>query len=269
MSEQARSASARLAAAIDSSEEGLELFRRAAEIAASLDMVLEATVLEDRNLQHMADLPFGRTFGFSTGMTRSFDRSALSDVARSKAHRIRRAHEEVIRRFRIHCTTTNESSVSAAGAILQLVSANRFVMARGLLHSTEIVRPRRAADPAGAEKSVLVVLGDEREAAEGDLEIGLRIARVLGRIPVVLAPSALREIVAPILERRRGRASDKPIAAEFKDTVEPNDLCATAGRNKADLVVVPVEMAGRSEGELQEFLRQIGCPLLLVNRAQS
>jgi len=41
----------RLAAAIDSSEEGLDLFRRTARLAASLNMALEATILKDQNLQ--------------------------------------------------------------------------------------------------------------------------------------------------------------------------------------------------------------------------
>lgn len=258
----------RLAAAIDSSEEGLDLFRRAARLAASLNMALEATVLEDRNLQHLAELPFGRTFEFSTGMTRHFDREALSDVARSKAERIRKAHEELTRQFRISCTTVSESSVSAAGAILQLTAANRYVLARGLLHSTEIVRPRGLPRAGNSDGNVLIVLGSDEVLMERDVATGLRIARTLDRTPVLLAPIELQDALTTLLQAHRGRASDKPIEAEFDERIAPDDLCAIAGRHKADLVVIPVELVGASEEDFKTFLRRVGCPLLLINRAQ-
>lgn len=268
MSANGFSSSPRLAAAIDSSEEGLDLFRRAARLAASLNMALEATVLEDRNLQHLADLPFGRTFGFSTGMTRHFDREALSDVARSKAERIRKAHEELTRQFRISCTTVSESSVSAAGAILQLTAANRYVLARGLLHSTEIVRPRGLPRASSSDGNILIVLGSDPSLMESDVATGLHIARTLDRAPVLLAPMALQDALTMLLQARRGRASDKPIEAEFDERIAPDDLCAVAGRHKADLVVMPVALVGSSEEDFKTFLRRVGCPLLLINRAQ-
>lgn len=258
----------RLAAAIDSSEEGLDLFRRAARLAASLNMALEATILEDRNLQHLADLPFGRTFGFSTGLTRHFDREALSEVARSKAERIRKAHEELTRQFRISCTTVSESSVSAAGAILQLTAANRYVLARGLLHSTEIVRPRSSSRSRELNGNVLIVLSNDPISLESDVATGLRIARTLDRTPVLLAPTVLQDALTILLQTRRGRASDKPIEAEFDERIAPDDLCAVAGRHKADLIVMPVELVGSSEDDFKTFLRRVGCPLLLINRAQ-
>jgi len=258
----------RLATAIDSSEEGLDLFRRAARLAASLNMALEATVLEDLNLQHLADLPFGRTFGFSTGMTRHFDREALSDVARSKEEHIRKAHEELTRQFRISCTTVSESSVSVAGAILQLTAVNRYVLARGLLHSTEIVRPRGLPRAGNSDGNVLIALGSDEVSMESDVATGLRIAQTLDRTPVLLAPMALRDALTTLLQARRGRASDKPIEAEFDERIAPDNLCAVAGRYKADLVVMPVELVGSSEEDFKTFLRRVGCPLLLINRAQ-
>jgi hypothetical protein len=258
----------RLAAAIDSSEEGLELFRRAARLAVSLNMALEATILEDQNLQHLADLAFGRTFGFSTGLTCHFDREALSEVARSKAKRIRKAHEELTRQFRISCTTVGESSVSAAGAILQLAAANRYVLARGLLHSTEIVRPRNSSRSRELNGNVLIVLSNDPISPESDVATGLRIARTLDRTPGSLAPTVLQDALTIPLQTRRGRASDKPIEAEFDERMAPDDLCAVAGRHKADLIVMPAELVGSSEDDFKTFLRRVDCPLLLINRAQ-
>jgi hypothetical protein len=80
-------------------------------------------------------------------------------------------------------------------------------------------------------------------------------------MPVLLAPTALQDALTVLLQTRRGRASDKPIEAEFDERIAPDDLCAVAGRHKSDLIVMPEE-------DFKTFLQSFGCPLLLINRAQ-
>ena len=126
-------------------------------------------------------------------MTRHFDPEALSEVARSKAEPIRKTHEELTQQFRIFFTTVSESSVSVAGAILQLTAVNWYVLARGLLHSTEIVQPRSSSRSRELNGNVLIVLGNDLASLESDVATGLRFSRTLDRTPVLLAPTALQD----------------------------------------------------------------------------
>ena len=201
-------------------------------------------------------------------MTSHFNREALSEVACSEAERIRKMHVELTQQFRISCTTVSEISVSAAGAILQLTAVSRYVLARRLLHSTEILRPSSSSRSRELSGNVLVVLGNDRASLESDVATGLCISQTLDRMPVLLAPTALQDALTVLLQTRRGRASDKPIEAEFDERIAPDDLCAVAGRHKADLMVMLVELVGSSEEDFKTFLHRVGCPLLLINRAQ-
>ena len=87
-------------------------------------------------------------------------------------------------------------------------------------------------------------------------------------MPVLLAPTALQDALTVLLQTRRGRASDKPIEAEFDERIAPDDLYAVAGRDKSDLIVMPLELVGSFEEDFKTFLQSFGCPLLLINRAQ-
>ena len=126
-------------------------------------------------------------------MTRHSDPEALSEVARSKAELIRKTHEELTQQFRIFFTTVSESSLSVAGAILQLTAVNWYVLARGLLHSTEIVQPRSSSRSRELNGNVLIVLGNDLASLESDVATGLRFSRTLDRTPVLLAPTALQD----------------------------------------------------------------------------
>jgi hypothetical protein len=263
MSEDRAVSAGRLAAAIDSSDEGIELFRRAAMIAAALDMALDATILEDQNLAHMADLPFGKTFEFSTGLTKTFDRNVLVDVARSHARRIRETHAELTRQFRISCTTNSTSSVSTASTILRLSTLNRYVLTRGLSHATEYLPRRR---PKARDGSVLVALTNGTETLETDLRIGLAAANALNCKPIIFASRQLETPLMALLNTLKAGSGGASPLVEFTDSIESSDLCAMAGRHNAGLIVLPVELTGGSEAEFRSFLQQVGCPLLLVNR---
>jgi hypothetical protein len=113
-----------------------------------------------------------------------------------------------------------------------------------------------------------IVLGNDPASLEGDVATGLRISQTLDQTPVLLAPTALQEALTILLKTRRGRASDKPIEAEFDERIAPDDSCAVAGRHKSDLIVMPVELVGSSEENFKTFLHCFGCALLLINRAQ-
>ena len=135
-------------------------------------------------------------------------------------------------------------------------------------HPTEIIRPSSSSRSRELNGNVLIVLGNDRASLESDVVTGLRISQTLYRTPVLLAPAALQDALTVLLQTRRGRASDKPIEAEFDERIAPDELCAVAGQHKSDLIVMPVELVGSSEEDFQTFLQIFGCALLLVNRAQ-
>lgn len=254
----------RLATAIDGSVEGLSLFRRAAQIAASLNIALEATILDDRNLQHLADLPFGRIFGFSTGVSRNFDRSVLADLDRAKAERIRKAHKELIDTFQISCTTSRENAASVAHTVLQLSRQNRYVLARGFqLAVTYQQRPSRSP----RFDRILVVLNGDESDLDDAVRSGRAVAAGLESVPVFLAPQYLGDRLQHRLEQTGHGAKHEKSIMELVESIELGDLCAIAARHNAGLVVLSLDLSDTSEADVRNMLDQIGCPVLLVNQA--
>lgn len=253
----------RLATTIDATDQGLDLFRRAAQLASSLNTDLEATVLGDSDLRNFAELPFGNTISISTGLRRSFDRSALDVVSRAARSRIRQVHQELNRRFDISCTTCHEESASRTGTVLRLSMSNRFVLTRGASRPKHAVHSR--PNLVRSHNIVSAVSGGEA-AIHRTIVQCLSVSQALSCTPNFVADEALRSIVSAEL-RALGEKAGEVASVEFASPLDIDAFAAAANRLAADLVIAPFEITQGSEAGLQSLLGQIDCPLLLVNAA--
>jgi len=252
-----------LAAAIDASEQGLDLFRSAAQLASLLKTDLEATFVGNSDLRKFAELPFGNTISIATGLRRAFDRSTLDTVSRADRQRILEVNKELNRRFQISCTTCHEETSSRMGVVHKLTMSNRFVLTHGASQ-----RQRASAEGTArtAEQVNIVMSALSGDAALIQQEIAqcVCIAETLHCVPKIVIDESLRSrVLVGIGELGETASSDVGIEA-----VSPYGIDAFASvvsRLKPALVIVPVELTDGSEIGLQALLDKVDCPLLLVN----
>ncbi len=270
----------RIVVAADSSDQSHAALEAAAALAARLDAEIEGLFVEDIDLVHLAELPFGREVHPISGETRVFDKQAIETQLRAEAAGARRALKAVAERARVRSTfrvvrgrvTTEVITAANEGDLLILGVHSRSVGPRPRPGATAIAAAR------GAPRSVLLLRRGDRitgkalvaydgsDGAELALAAAAWLAGVAGgKLTALLVAESSAE--ADRLQTRVGeRLESTGLTPNFlrAPRLELDEMCRLSQESGSDVLVLNADNPVLADDAHGRLLEQIRCPVLLV-----
>lgn len=259
----------RIVVALDTGSLSRMAIEAAARLAIGLRARLEALFVEDANLRRLAGLPFATEQGHASAQSRRFDVAGLERAIGVQAQQIRRLFEamadklplgwslEVVRGDLIDVVLERGST-----ADLLVLGRTRRPAYRGI-HGERVMRrlERRVA------RHPIVAVSDGSAAAARVIEAAIALERrEQGDVIVaIVAPSAeqfalLRERAAAALSAQ-GHGAGGYVALQDAGIAA---VAATAKRQRAGAVLLPVADLVRAEHEFEGLVDEIACPVVLI-----
>jgi hypothetical protein len=261
----------RIVVALDTGSLSRAAIEAAARLAIGLGADLEALFVEDTSLRRLAELPFARELGNTSGQARRFDVAELDRAIGVQAQQVRRAIEAAARglplNWSFEVVRGNLIAVvleRTAAADLLVLGITRRPAYRGV-HGEAVMRrlERRVAHHP------IIGIFDGSPAAPHVLEAALALAlerRAHVSVHVAI-PAARPEQFgalrgqADAIFAERGRASGGYVCLPDAGIAT---IAAMAKRQRAGAILVPVADLARAEHEFEGLVDEIACPVVLV-----
>lgn len=272
----------RIVVTIDSSAHGRAAVVAAAALAHQLHAELEGVFVENIDLFHLAELPFGRVVDAATGTARAFDAAMLENQMRTEIARTRRMLEDAARHMRVSSSFRTARGRPVDEIIAAADRADLLIMGAAGHDIGVRFRPGPEALAAAerAPRSVLLlrsgaviegrplVAYDGSEQGDKALEAAARMVRSRqGGVRVLIMAGGGDEDRTEAL-RGKALAILEPFGINVRFTelgqATPDGMCRAVERSDADLLVLAASDPSLGEGGFSRLLERLGCPVLLV-----
>jgi nucleotide-binding universal stress UspA family protein len=270
----------RILVALDASAQSLAALNAAVTLAAGLGADLEGLFVEDINLMRIAMLPVARRVLYPSGTEETLDSSRMEREMRLLARQAQESLAAMAERSGIRWSfrvvrgkVTVEILSAASDSDLLTVGKSGWSIARKMhlgstAHNAAVHAPKAVLlvkRPLAANRPVMV-LYDGSPLAEQSLKAAAKFARSFkGRLIVFLLAddhhhlAALKRQAAPLINARE-------IAAAFHPIIGPaaHRLADEIESEAGGLLVLSRHYKNLSEQDVQDLLRAVGNPVLLV-----
>ena len=268
----------RILIALDASPASMAAMEAAAELAERLDAELLGLFVEDIDLLRLSDLPIARLIGLHSASVSQINREQVEQSLRAQANQVRRALEEMAQRGKLRMkfrvargSITNELVQAALEADLIILGKAGWSQ-RQKLGSTALSMIKRSPGHA-----MFLQHGARIAHAVGVIYDGsLLSVRALWLAASILPVPAAGLSILLLADRVELAQQLEPEVERW--LVEHNFHGHThwvhgpGGKRLAHLVraehlgilVLPAQMEGLHEAELEEFLNETSTPALLV-----
>ncbi len=270
----------RILIALDTSTQSLAALKAAVTLAAELGADLEGLFVEDANLMRIANLPVARRVLFPSAAEEPLDSSRMERELKALARRAQRSLAAMAENSGIHWTfrvvrgkVPVEILAAASESDLLTVGRSGWSVARRMqLGSTAQNAAMNAPkalllvkQPLDFDRPV-VVLFDGSPLAEQALRAAARFAGAFQSHLTIFILAESPENAKTLMRRATHLLKADEIEASFRPVFAAGALqLADAIESEAGGLLVLCRQYGRvSENEIQELLRRVGNPVLLV-----
>lgn len=270
----------RILVALDASAQSLAALHAAVILAAGLGADLEGLFVEDINLMRMAMLPVARRVLYPSAAEETLDSSRMEREMRVLARQAQESLATMAERSGIRWSfrvvrgkVTVEILSAASESDLLTVGKSGWSLARKMqlgstAHNAAVHAPKAlllVKRPLAANRPV-IALYDGSPHAEQALKAAAKFARAFqGRLIVFLLADDQQQLAA--LKRAAGpliKATE--IQARFRPVIGPaaQRLADAIESEAGGLLVLSRQYKDLSEQDVQDLLRAVGNPVLLV-----
>lgn len=268
----------RVMVALDGSPSSLAALHVAAELASRFDAELLGLYVRDIHLLRLAELPFAQEISLFSMRTRRLSPEFVRQQLRMQARLARRAMAATAAVAHVRWTFHIEEGIVET----QLLSAARETdiillgrsgwSKRQRLGSTARAVAERSQQPAIVVQEgtnirlPLGVVFDGSDAAKRSLEAAVHLLRNRSDYLKVLIVAPNSEVARELQREVSAWARDRRMVVQYRWLVDGDmEQVATIARGEqCGGMVVPVSEALADGKDLQDFLNQIHCPVLLV-----
>jgi nucleotide-binding universal stress UspA family protein len=269
----------RLILALDASTPSASAVTVAAHFAARLQADLGGLFVEQQDLLDLEEHPAARHISLPFGADGKLERGSLERELRSMALEARRAFDRASRQFRLRVSFDVARGRLRSTVIEKTEPSDLVVVESTGRRLTRAVRLPSSGTRLGAglQRSVLfltsaaapirsvVVLYDGTHQSRRALGAARRLAATDGIMLTVLVVGETREEAADLVESIESRTPPSARVHTHRIADESADRITRAVQGvHGDLFIVGGDTEVSGVDDIDDFLRELGCPLLVV-----
>lgn len=245
-------------------------------LAERMGAELVGLLVEDSNLQRLADLPFAREIVYSSATVRRIDPPSLRRALRVRREALRERFESSAARARIRhsfhtaaCDLLSETLSLSPEADMLVLSALGGAWGPAAL-ARRLARQARCTvllqHPEADLERPVVALFDESPSGRRVLTIAAQLARRDGHNLVVLLPASDGDSIARMREKAREYVAHYGIEADYhqldKDTAEA--LTQAVAAADGNVLVIGGDAPLAAQERYREWAPALRCAVVLV-----